>query len=82
MGIGRFNQKSSRIIVQGDDIEVVKRRVKENEARGFVPLMEIKEEIDFMGAAYHVCVMENPKLKAKRELERQALEAKRRNRSV
>lgn len=75
MTLWHFNNKSSRIIVQNTVKKAAEAQVKANQARGFVPLMDIKEEIDVMGRAYYVCVMENPKLKEandkKRALEKE-----------
>lgn len=58
---------SSRAIAKGQDRKAVEKQVDELKRRGYVALMEVKEEIDFEGRTYYVCVMENPKLKAQRK---------------
>lgn len=65
-----WNGRSSKAVVQNESLDYVKEKVQVYKSKGFVPLMEIKEEVDFMGRGYFVCVLENPKLKELNELKR------------
>lgn len=51
-------KKSSRIIVKSQSRKDVKKRVAYHKGKGYVPLMEIKEDYTFQGEPFFVCVME------------------------
>ena len=53
--------KSNRIIVKSQHRKDVEKRVEYHKAKGFIPLMEIKNEFDHVGDPFYVCVMEREK---------------------
>ena len=65
MDTRQWNQTSNRILIRSDWKSDAERRIKEAKSRGFKPLMDMKEEVDFEGRTFYVCVMENPNFKKK-----------------
>lgn len=60
-----WNGTSSRVIARGQKRKQVEEQVASMKRSGYLPLMDIKEEIDTWGRSYFVCVMEHPELKKK-----------------